>query len=67
MKTISSALALVCVLTGTRVSAAEPALREQAVAGMKRAAEFYRAKASAHGGYVYYTSLDLSSAGGGAH
>ena len=26
---------------------------------MKRAAEFYRAKASAHGGYVYYTSLDL--------
>jgi PelA/Pel-15E family pectate lyase len=40
-------------------SAAEPPLREQAIAGMKRAAEFYRAKASAHGGYVYYTSLDL--------
>lgn len=40
-------------------SGAEPALREQAIAGMKRAAEFYRANAAAHGGYVYYTSLDL--------
>ena len=40
-------------------SNAEPALREQAIAGMKRAAEFYRANAAAHGGYVYYTSLDL--------
>jgi len=46
------------VLLGS-ASAAEPPLREQAIAGMKRAAEFYRAKASAHGGYVYYTSLDL--------
>ncbi len=39
--------------------AAESPLREQAIVGMKRAAEFYRAKAAAHGGYVYYTSLDL--------
>ena len=41
-------------------TAAEPPLREQAIAGMNRAAEFYRAKASAHGGYVYYCSLDFT-------
>ena len=28
--------------------------------GMKRAAEFFRAKAASHGGYIYYHSLDLS-------
>ena len=27
---------------------------------MKRAAEFYRAQAAAHGGYVYYYALDFS-------
>lgn len=47
-----------CVPCGT--SAAEPLLRDQALAGMKRAAEFYRAKAAAHGGYVYYYALDFS-------
>lgn len=49
--------ALIC-FTVTLPAAVSP-LREEAIAGMKRAAEFYRAKASAHGGYVYYTSLDL--------
>jgi hypothetical protein len=51
-------VALVGVPCGT--SAAEPLLRDQALAGMKRAAEFYRAKAAAHGGYVYYYALDFS-------
>ncbi len=40
--------------------AAEPSLRDQATTGMKRAAEFFRAKAASHGGYVYYHSLDLT-------
>lgn len=40
--------------------AAGPPLREQAIVGMKRAAEFYRAKAASHGGYVYYYALDFS-------
>ncbi|MBI5774292.1 MAG: pectic acid lyase [Verrucomicrobia bacterium] len=41
-------------------SAAEPPLREQAVVAMKKAATFYRTKAAAHGGYVYYYSLDFT-------
>lgn len=35
-------------------------LRDQAVDGLKRAAKFFRANASSHGGYVYYVSEDLT-------
>lgn len=41
-------------------SAAELPLREQAIAGLKRAATFYRTKAASHGGYVYYYSPDFT-------
>lgn len=34
-------------------------LREEAVAGLKKAATFYRNKVASHGGYVYYYSVDL--------
>ena len=37
--------------------AAEP--RDDAIAGLKRAGEFYRGKVASHGGYVYYYSPDL--------
>lgn len=33
--------------------------RDQAIAAIRRAATFYREKVAVHGGYVYYTSLDL--------
>jgi PelA/Pel-15E family pectate lyase len=33
--------------------------REQAVAAMKRATEFYRTRVASHGGYVYHYALDL--------
>lgn len=38
---------------------ADPALREQAVATLRKAAEFYRGQVASHGGYVYHYTLDL--------
>jgi PelA/Pel-15E family pectate lyase len=40
-------------------AAQDSGLRDQAIAGMKRAATYFRTHASSHGGYVYYVSLDL--------
>src|SRR5687767_14516269 len=34
--------------------------RQQAIAAMRKAAEFYRHQVASHGGYVYHYSLDLS-------
>jgi Pectic acid lyase len=42
------------------VVAQDGALRQQAAAAMRKAAEFYRQRVAAHGGYVYHYSLDLS-------
>ncbi|HZN32883.1 MAG TPA: pectate lyase [Pirellulaceae bacterium] len=39
---------------------ADPALREQAAAAMRKAAEFYRGQVATRGGYVYYYSPDLT-------
>lgn len=36
------------------------ALRDEALAGLKRAATYFRTHASSHGGYVYYVSADLT-------
>ncbi len=36
-------------------------LRTDCIAGMKRAAEYYRTKVAVRGGYVYYYSLDLQT------
>lgn len=55
----SRALLLVLLFL-LQASAAEPTLRDQAVTGMERAAEFFRAKAASHGGYVYCYSLDFT-------
>lgn len=37
------------------------ALRQDSLAGMKRAATYYRDRVARHGGYVYYYSLDLQT------
>jgi hypothetical protein len=50
---------LFVVLAGSGFSA-DSALREQAVAAMKKGATFYRTKASSHGGYVYYYTTDFA-------
>ncbi|HYD82994.1 MAG TPA: hypothetical protein VEA63_03055, partial [Opitutus sp.] len=46
--------------------AAEPTsdLRQDALAGLKKAARFYSEKVSSHGGYTYFYSLDLKQAWG---
>lgn len=37
-----------------------PTLRDEAAAGLKRAATYFRTHAAAHGGYVYYVAADLT-------
>jgi len=51
------------VFLATSVHAEEdlPQLRTDCVAGMKRAAEYYRNNVAVRGGYVYYYSLDLKT------
>jgi PelA/Pel-15E family pectate lyase len=39
--------------------AGDVGVREEAVASMKKAATFYREQVAAHGGYVYFYTLDL--------
>ncbi len=39
---------------------AESALREDAVAGLKKAATYFRTHAASHGGYVYYVAENLA-------
>lgn len=51
---------LTCVLlSGASAAEATDRLSEQATAALKKAASFYRNTIARHGGYVYYTSLDL--------
>ena len=40
-------------------TAPQASLRDDAAQALKKAATFYRAQVARHGGYVYYTSLDL--------
>lgn len=49
------------VLFGSGTLAAQPPadLRGEARAALNRAVDFHRTKVARHGGYVYYTSLDL--------
>ena len=56
-------LTLTVLLLGTGslpAQPADPALRDAAVLAMRKAASFYRSQA-VHGGYVYYSSLDLKN------
>ncbi len=57
-RAVPGVLALAAVVS---VPAAESsaALRQEALAAMKNAATFYRTKVALHGGYTYFTSLDL--------
>lgn len=49
------------LLTGclSLLSAQEPDLRQEALQALKKATTYYREKVARHGGYVYFTSLDL--------
>ena len=42
-----------------RADEADARLREQALATMRKAADYYQNKVALHGGYVYYYSPDL--------
>lgn len=58
-------LALLSLVSLTWISAGrlpgqDEALRSEALAALRKAATYYRTKVAAHGGYVYYYSLDLS-------
>lgn len=57
----NAALAGLAWLAPVQAAPAEEtlALREQALAGLKRAATYFRTRVASHGGYVYYVSLDL--------
>jgi PelA/Pel-15E family pectate lyase len=44
----------------TRADDSDKALREQATATMRTAAEYYRSKVALHGGYVYYYSPEVN-------
>ena len=52
-------LALVAIAAAGRAAEAPAALREEAGAALRKAAAYYHANAAAHGGYVYYYSVDL--------
>ena len=45
---------------GLAVQAADEPLAQEAQAALRKAAAYYREKVATHGGYVYYTSADLS-------
>ena len=53
-------LIVAVVVLSPSLSLAQSDLRQQSIATMKKATEFYRGKVSTHGGYVYHYSLDLS-------
>jgi PelA/Pel-15E family pectate lyase len=59
---LSTGSILILVLLFSSTISAEPddpALRDQALRAMRRAATFYREHVAKHGGYVYYYSTDL--------
>ncbi|WP_414660124.1 pectate lyase [Horticoccus sp. 23ND18S-11] len=65
MKTPPCFPLLVCAVVSVLPSSlgasatAETALRDEAVASLKRAATYFRTHAASHGGYVYYVAEDL--------
>lgn len=55
------AAAIVALAAGPGTAAPqEGGFREEALAGLRKAVRFYRTRVARHGGYVYYTSLDLA-------
>lgn len=60
MKTVSPKLLLLSLLACVgALPAAEPALRDETLAAMKRAATYFHDKVASHGGYAYFYTLDL--------
>ncbi|MCI0359664.1 MAG: pectic acid lyase [Planctomycetaceae bacterium] len=55
----TAATAALGLVERTKASA-EPELRKDALAAMKKAATYFRSKVARHGGYVYYYSPDLT-------
>ncbi len=55
MKILPALAALLCPV----LASAEPS-RAEVAAAMKKAAQFFQAKAASHGGYVFYYSLDFA-------
>lgn len=55
-------LCLACLFSagGLPAWSAEPGLRDEALRALKSGATFYRERVARHGGYVYYSSADLS-------
>jgi PelA/Pel-15E family pectate lyase len=53
------AMCLALALAPAGARAADAPLRKDVEAALRRAAGFYRGRVAVHGGYVYYTSLDL--------
>jgi hypothetical protein len=58
------AICLALSLTTSVSAAAEPALRDQALAAMHRATDYFRTEVAKHGGYVYFYNLYLSRSWG---
>ncbi|MFN3486964.1 MAG: pectate lyase [Planctomycetota bacterium] len=55
------AAAIVALAAGPETAAPqEDGFREEALAALRKAVRFYRTRVARHGGYVYYTSLDLA-------
>jgi len=55
------ALCSALVVSFSAASRADEALHAETIAGMKKAATFFRTKAASHGGYVYYYTLDFTN------
>ncbi|MDI1248728.1 MAG: pectate lyase [Lacunisphaera sp.] len=54
-----ASLALLAAISGWSADNDNTALRADALAGLKRAATYFRTQVASHGGYVYYVSEDL--------
>jgi hypothetical protein len=52
-------IACLVVGAGSGAVGGEGQLRQEALAALRNATSFYRAKVASHGGYVYYYSVDL--------
>jgi len=56
---VAGLLGLLVAVAPRNAARGDEALRREAAAAMRRAAEFYRTQVASHGGYVYHYSADL--------
>ncbi len=62
--TAAVAVAALTAVIPARAATHSEELRQQALASLKKASEFYANQVSSHGGYTYYYSVDLKQAWG---